>query len=158
MYLNKTLKEHYLKSIDEVKVSDNEFWRMPEVLVPIMEKINKNPLIQTIYSKLGGGLPVQDDYLEIAYYGEIELKLFRETIPYFINRFNGRDNYQDSKCFYDYHPPTVEESGSNGLICVEDAYYHNVHSIRITFSKASVNARKEFWLELAQQLSSVAPD
>lgn len=159
MYLTKELKKYYLEALSEVENSDNEFWKLDEGIKIHLDVINKNERIQTLYSKSGkylGGYQ-NESYLVFTYSKVVELKLFKEIIPYFMYNYNER---YESICYYAFNEPYIredknEKGGILNLKCINDAQYFNINHIRITLQDGTKSINDRFWDDLSDKLSNI---
>lgn len=158
LYLTPETKEYYLNALKEVENSEHDFWKVEKGISTYLKKINENKNIQTLYSKGAGNCQdlSSESYLIIAYSKKVELRIFRELLPYFIYYYNDHE----SSCFYSFNGPgtkenNYEEARSLKLKCVDDPNYFNINHIRIELKEGSLNLHQEFWIELTEKLTEL---
>lgn len=161
IYLTRNLKEYYMVDFDSnVLTSSDEFWALDNGLKDLLIQINKNIHVQTLYSKkrqFGGMLDMLGSYIQIAYTGDVELKIFREIIPYFLVCYNTKDQ---SKFNYMFLPPVVSSDDNLNeldLGCLTDINYFNINSIRFELESDDKEIHDKFWVDLGTKLADLKP-
>lgn len=159
IYLDNRLKEKYMDDfINRVlPFNESEAWKLDEGVAEILISVNRNPNVQTLYSKKDSFASpgfLHESYLEFCYTPEIELKLFREVIPAFNYDFNKEFNslfyYQFS---YPRENPNVQEHGRCGLACVDDKDYFRINTIRLSLESPIKLNHENFWKRAGESLS-----
>lgn len=165
-YLTKERKKWYLEDFKNLLKIDNPIWKIDSnELKEILIKINSNEYIQTLYSKEADSKKEIGDiesYLEFAYNSNIELKLFREIISYFIGKYNSNDAQFESTCNFEFKPPQENPNlklsqYQIGLKCTDDINYFKINRIRLTINSYNPNICKEFWIDLISKLMDIKP-
>jgi ribosomal protein L33 len=160
IYLTEELKKWYMDDFQNLLKIDKEFWEIDNAdLKSILIKINQNESIQTIYSKYKNNSNFIDklSYLKFCYTENIELKLFREIIPFFITKYNGEFEYSPSVCDYDFFLPKTnanfnENSSIHGMNCIDSNDYFKVNHISLNLETEKIDLHKEFWDDLTTKL------
>ena len=160
MYLTKNSKKYYADALNEVEKFDDIYWGLDLHSKPFIEEINKNLMIQTIYStfaKRSNGMDLQS-YLTISFSHEVELLIYRAILPDIIYYFNNKGN-QYSTCHYSYNKPTIYKHliGKDvELKCRDDANYFNIHNIRISLNGGNLELHQEFWQNLSNSFKKLS--
>ena len=130
----------------ETENSDHDFWSIESGITTHLNKINRNSNVQTLYSKCAKNCKnlSEESYLIIAYTRQVELRIFRKIIPYFI--FNYNDSY--SICHYTFNEPYMREGNDLhpevlNLSCVDDPSYFNINHIRIELKNGGLNLHEK---------------
>ncbi|MEI7596908.1 MAG: hypothetical protein WCK02_14255 [Bacteroidota bacterium] len=152
-YLNKSKKEYYMNDFNFLLKLKDDFWGLDKGLKKILTHINCNENIQTLYSKFSQGKDAngnQLSYLEFCYTSKIELELFRNTIPFFINKYNTNSG---DKCYYLFNKPIKNENYikhaiKTGLACLDDENYFLINNIGIYLNSNNIKTHKLFWKDI----------
>lgn len=158
VYLTSELKSYYINDFNLVLSLSTDFWGIDNGLKDILININKNSAVQTLYSKKHDFHKPsfeQQSYLKIAYTKEVELELFRFTIPEFLILFN-TDEYQ--KFSYFFEPPTLNANYRNGEInfnigCIINEKYFFINTVKFELVSDQESIHNKFWKHLETKLS-----
>ena len=159
IYLTKQKKSYYSKDFESLLHCKDSEWGVDMQIKEILISINKNESIQTIYSKLNKfELNMIDNdlsYLEFCYSENIELELFRNTIPFFISKYNVDC---EAQCYYLFNKPEkninyIENAEKTGLGCLDDINYFNINNIGIYLRSKNKKIHTHFWNDLKVKLS-----
>jgi hypothetical protein len=160
MYLSENLKKKYMTDFNNnVLKYEKEFWKIDNGLLKILIQINKNPYIQTLYSKKYDTKNLDSfptSYLQICYESEIVLKIFKNKI---LPNFMAKYNVEDSKFICTFLPPEdnpcYEDNQERfGLACIDDKDYYRIHSIRMNLESYYGNIHNSFWEDLYNKLGA----
>lgn len=160
IYLTADLKRYLMNDFNtNVLKEANSFWKLDDGVKDFLIQINSNNNIQSLYSKKHqGGFGLSDNsYLQFAYSKEIELKIFREVIPYFLILFNKVD---ESKFTYSFHPPEVSDDNTSREIklgCLNDKNYFNVNSLKFELETYDSKVHDQFWITLGGFFTKITP-
>ena len=160
IYLTKESKEWYMEDFQNILKIERNFWKIDnDELKNNLIKINRNENVQSLYSKFKDETKLTDNlsYLEFCYTENIELKIFRKIIPYFITEYNGEFDYYHSTCDYDFsHPKTNknfdQNSPSHGMKCIDSKDYFRINHIRLNLITEKTDLHKDFWNDLTTKL------
>jgi hypothetical protein len=155
IYLDQQKKNYYYSDFKEnvLPESDN-FWKLSEFIKPHLIELNENKKIQPLYSKFpdnNQSMERNQSYLEIAYTKDIELILFRKTLPYFVNKYN---HQEESKFYYTFSAPKDNEISESKLGCLSNPDYYRINRLCLYFECYVKNKHKEFWQDLKDRLKS----
>ena len=162
-YLTTELKGYYMKDFNEKVVPfAEESWKLDEGVLEYLQTINKNSLIQTLYSKkYSVGKPVNNDYesyLMFSYAEELEDKLFKVFLSQTTSAFSYND---DSKCYFTFTYPEIEEGEEEendtrvNIGCVRNGNYFNVNRIWVHFVDYDPNNHIRFWEFISKELGEL---
>jgi hypothetical protein len=142
MYLTPQLKEYYQKDFTEnVLPCKDEEWALHPSLVDLCKQINKNPNIQTIFSRK-------------AKKGEEWSYLFfsaNEVGEKLLEKLADKLNDKGLLEAYYVNEPREYISGSNGSIemgCLTNVNYFNVNVYCFEFISYDKLRQKQFWREI----------
>jgi hypothetical protein len=164
IYLTDNLKNRYMHDFeDHVLLYDKEnAWKLDSGLAGSLISINKNPHIQTLYSKKDSFANVDylhESYLEFCYSSNVELKIFREIIPQFsfdfIREFRSAFYYQFN--FPRQNPNFAAASDPVGLDCIDDENYFKINTIRLTLESPIKSIHAKFWHTIEYTLAELEP-
>lgn len=155
-YLTKNRKETYMKDFNNLILLKKDFWEIDNLeLKQILIDINKNPEVQTLYSKYSNSSNPNDtlSYLTFTYSKKIELKIFRNLIPFFINYYNLSSSRLVSTCDYDFYIPQnnknfAPNSQKLGIKCTDDINYFKINHIKINLKSENTKNHINFWNDL----------
>ncbi|MBL7909644.1 MAG: hypothetical protein JNJ41_01150 [Bacteroidia bacterium] len=151
IYLTTTLKDKYMKDFTE-NVLHGQFWPLDEGLPEILTDINKNPKVQTLYSKkcqcVNWG--DEDSYFEFCYSQDLELNIFQSIIPNLIYEFNADTK---SRLGYLFQHPKLNpnfhaDKPKKGIGCIDDVNYFNVNNIKIILHSTDKQTHDDFWTKI----------
>lgn len=164
IYLSGMLKNKYMHDFTNnvLHLEKPEAWKLDKGLAEILISINKNPHVQTLYSRKDAFARVDfihESYLEICYSKLIELKLFRDIIPSF-----NYDFIKDSRSvfYYQFYYPRINPNYSvisipTGLGCIDDENYFMINTIRLTLESPIKFIHEKFWIRIRETLSELNP-
>lgn len=155
-YLTEYKKKIYMEDFKNLLLTDREFWKIDnDELKKILIHINTNPNIQTLYSKYtSSSKPTEtSSYLTFAYSKKVELKIFRELIPFFMNNYNSNSTKYMSSCNYDFSLPKINLNFENksekfGIGCTDDINYFKINNIKINLESEFSKVHNDFWNDL----------
>jgi hypothetical protein len=161
IYLNSDLKTKYMDDFENkvLKVT-LEFWRICDNIREHLIRINKNPKIQTLYSKYPAGkheMDHKESYLKFAYSQNIELVIFREFLPMLVGKYNQKNSSIFNYMFHEpYTNPNCDgEKSEIDIACINDKAYYMINHIRITLHSGNKRVHDEFWEFIANELSEI---
>ncbi len=162
-YLTEKRKKWYMKDFYSLLKVERDFWKIDNsILKEILIEINENPNIQTLYSKYSDKNNPDDksSYLTFAYTKKVELILFRNVIPHFIDFYNLKSSSNKSICNYDFFAPKENlnfdiNSPKFGIKCTDDKNYFRINHIRLNLESYSSQTHKDFWDELKLKFSDL---
>jgi len=161
IYLTSDLKAFYTDDFtNNVLPCKDSFWGLPPEIVDILKTINKNINVQTLYShkKYFDRLDGDDSNLTFTFTKDVELKIFREIIPYFIACF-GLNN--DSKFSYLFRHPVIKDKTGVKNVCnlasVIDGNYFNVNNLWFNLSSDKKEIHDKFWADIQTKLGQLTP-
>jgi len=162
-YLTKKRKEYYMIDFQNLLKFERDFWEVDNMdLKQILIDINQSPNIQTLYSKYSNKSNPNNNtsYLEFTYTSKIELTLFREIIPHFINYYNLNSTYYQSTCNYDFSLPKENnnfelDSPKFGINCTDDKDYFKINHLRIKLNSNMSKVHDDFWKDLKSKLTEL---
>jgi len=158
LYLTDKSKRYYLEALEEVKNCKDDFWDLDEEIEGFLETINKNPLVQTIYSKYNSTGFTKESYLKFAYSKEVELKLFRTLIPELLICHSDNKNFAEllyTFSFPDKRDGVLEKDSRLKLRCVDDPDYFYINNIRVAFNSDHKEEHINFWKDISKKLSEI---
>ncbi len=162
-YLNKIRKKSYMKDFNNLLELELDFWELdsPE-LKEILRNINTNDFIQTLYSQsMPQGNPgKKTSYLTFAYNASVELEVFRNIIPHFIQNYNYNSGSKYAVCWYNFSLPKENENynkGSKklGLASTDNKNYFMINHIHLNLECENFQIHTEFWNDLNLKLSTI---
>ncbi|MDH4472272.1 MAG: hypothetical protein QE487_06670 [Fluviicola sp.] len=161
-YLTPELKAYYMNDFNEKVVPfSEESWKLDDGVLEYLQTINRNPLIQTLYSKKYNiNKSVNNDsesYLMFTYARELEDKLFKVFLSQTTSAFSYGD---DSKCYFTFTYPEIEEEEEDdeeddnrvNIGCVRDGNYFNINRIWVHFVDYGPNSHVRFWEFVSKEL------
>jgi hypothetical protein len=161
IYLTSNLKTYYANDFtNNVLTCSDSFWKLSPDIVEILNAINQNENVQTLYShkKQFDKIDINDSSLTFTYTKEIELKIFREIVPYLLACFSTVDDSKFSYLFY--HPEIKDTSGAHNvcnLASVVDGNYFNVNRLWFNLSSDKKEIHDKFWDDLKNKLGQIKP-
>ena len=164
-YLTTSRKEWYMNDFRNLLKINKEFWRIDnDELKNILSNINANEHIQTLYSKFINLKDLSDNssYLVFGFSSEVELILFRNTIPFFIDNYNVDSSNCQSICTYEFFMPKenenyFENSAELGMKCTDDKNYFKLNHIRLNLQSGNRKSHTAFWNDLNSKLTDLKP-
>ena len=152
-YLTAERKAAYMTDFHEnVLTETHETWKACATIIPTLVELNNNTRLQTLFSKFPDSprpSAQTKSYLWLAYFEKVELKLFRDVLPWLTCVFANTD---DSKLYYHYLPgEEIRETEANTrfkLGCLADPDYFRVNHVRINFEHWQHNRHIDFWQQL----------
>ncbi|MGE5406925.1 MAG: hypothetical protein ACM3NR_04350 [Methanosarcina sp.] len=164
IYLTKNLKKRYMYDFENhvLEYKKANVWKLDAGLEHLLASINKNPHIQTLYSRKDAFEKAEylhESYLEFCYSASVEPGLFREIIPSFnfnfIREFRSVFYYQ-----FDYPRDNLNYIAGvepTGMGCVDDDTYFKVNTIRFTLESPIRRIHEQFWHAVEEKLSVIKP-
>lgn len=160
IYLSASTKASYQRDfIENVLSETHEGWKLSSFIVDHLVELNKSNDVQPLYSKFPDNslsLSRNESYLEIAYAENVELKLFRETLPTLLIKHN--DN--GSKLNYLFHEPRDNANYRDGarnfkMGCLTNPDYFRINHVRISFYNDYKENHVRFWDDLKNSLIAI---
>lgn len=164
IYLTKRSKKKYMSDFlnNVLKYKGMESWRLDPGLDDILGSVNRNPHIQSLYSRKDSFSEhgyLHESFLEFCYSRTVELKLLREVIPSFsydfIREFKSNFYYQFS--YPRMNPNFVHGASIFGMGCIDDPDYFRINTIRLTLESPIRSIHQRFWTRLEASLSGIEP-
>ncbi|ESU26568.1 hypothetical protein FLJC2902T_25400 [Flavobacterium limnosediminis JC2902] len=156
-YLDENLKKYYINDFNNLLKLEKYFWEIDnQTLKNVLCSINMNNSIQTLYSKYSNSQKDKCSYITFCFTKNIELKLFREIIPYFIENYN----FSDNSCFYEFNFPKLnpnyeDNSIKFGIMCTDDIDYFNINHITITLESYNRKVHEDFWNDIKNKFVEI---
>jgi hypothetical protein len=159
------MKKRYMHDFENhvLEYKKADAWKLDAGLDHILSKINKNPHIQSLYSRKDSFEKAEylhESYIEFCFSDNVELRLFREIIPSFnfnfIKEFRSVFYYQ-----FDFprdNPNFIAEVEPTGMYCVDDENYFRVNTIRFTLESPIKMIHEKFWHAVEETLSEIRPN
>lgn len=159
-YLTPEGKAYYIQDFEKLLTYEADFWKLDDGLKEILERINANPKVQTLYSQRyfpGKTTNPDRSYLRFAYAQEVEQTLFKKIIPELVERFVASF---DTWCYYGFSYPKDNlvydaEKGSDAPGCLTNPDYFRVNQIDLHLESASLAEHLVFWETLAEKLGDL---
>lgn len=159
-YLTPERKAYYMQDFEKLLTYEADFWKLDDGLKEILERINTNPRIQTLYSqRYYPGKTVNPDrsYLRFTYAREVEQTLFKQLIPELVERFV---TSFDTWCYYGFSYPKDNgvydpEQSTEAPGCLSNPDYFRINQIDLHLESASLSEHLVFWESLAEKLSTL---
>lgn len=165
IYLSKDMKKKYMEDFikNVLHYDKDDIWKLDAGLEEILVSINKNPYIQSLYSRKDSFAQIDflhESYIELCYSRYVELRLFREIIPSFNYDFN--KDFQ-SVFYYQFNYPRPnpnysQRSVPSGLGCLEDENYFRINTLRLTLESPIKSIHEKFWTRIKNSLSVLIPE
>lgn len=143
-----------------VLLQTDEFWGLDDGVKDHLIKINNNSHVQTLYSKkrqFKEWIEMFGSYLEFTYTKDVELKIFREILPFFLACYN---TLEQSKFSYMFLPPNVsaeKEKVNLNMGCLNDKNYFNVNKLKLELESDNKDTHDKFWADLGKKLGELTP-
>lgn len=161
IYLTAESKKKYMDDfINSVLVFEKEeTWKLDKGLSEILTRINRNPLVQTLYSRKDPFATVEylhESYLEFCYSKDVELEIFRKVIPSL-----SLDFIREAKSifFYTFSFPKENPNifgGISGMGCLDDPEYFRINTIRLTLESPIRSMHDRLWSTLGNYLGTLS--
>lgn len=159
IYLTKKRKEFYTDDFKKVVSHTNPSWKLDDDLVELLEKINSNNQIQTLYSKKYSSPRKSleyDSYLYFAFTRKVEPTILKRVIPEITTKYC-LGEYFENVCYYQYFFPRENPNYSEGkssidLGCINNSNYFNINHIKIKYKSANQETHTDFWNDLSDLL------
>lgn len=159
IYLTPELKSYYMSDFNSnVLNQTNEFWGLDNGVKDHLIKINSNPHMQTLYSRkrqFKEWIEMFGSYIEFTYTKDVELKIFREIIPFFLANYNTKDKSKFSYLYIPPRPNPNKDESSLSLGCLNDKNYFNVNHLKFEMDSNDRQTHNKFWKDLETKLSEL---
>lgn len=165
IFLTEESKKEYMKDFNQnVLTCDDEFWDLDEGLKELLIEINKNPNIQTLYSKRYNRAKTTFDYksyIRFTYTEEVEEKLLKHIIPTWLMMYSNFRSSSNDTCIYRFDEPHENTNARDGapskfnLACLNNNQYFNVNTIDIQMNSYDFKCHDRFWNDVTEALKSL---
>lgn len=166
IFLTEGRKKKYMSDFkNNVLNCKDEFWGLDQGLENLLQSINENKLVQSLYSKKhydGKEDSSGESYLKFCFHKDVELKIFREILPAALITFNRVEDYGEcSKCFYMYDRARGIKPNGNSKIelgCLNEGDFFSINSIQIYLQTEKLELHVQFWSFLERELTKLTLD
>lgn len=166
MYLNKELKEKYVKDFNEnVLTNSDPEWKLDDNISGHLIQINLNPHIQTLYSS--GGASNRRSYIWFCFSKELKSPIEDFIIPQIKHeweqelnknphwRARGNEAIFESYLSEPEQKPEEEMGCSYKMGCRTDPDFFNVYYFIWRFEEGNDLQHKWFWDTVSDKLSNI---